>query len=88
MLGLPNMGYKPTERFPLSRITPTENDKLYRKTLVHGYVHDQGAAMLGGVAGHAGLFSSANDLAILFQMLLNRGEYGGVRYRFAQLALA
>lgn len=79
-LGLPTMGYKPTERFPLSRITPTEQDKIYRKTLVHGFVHDQGAAMLGGVAGHAGLFSSANDLAILFQMLLNRGEYGGVRY--------
>ncbi len=79
-LGLPTMGYKPTERFPLTRITPTENDKYYRNTLVHGYVHDQGAAMLGGIAGHAGLFSSANDLAILFQMLLNRGEYAGVRY--------
>jgi beta-N-acetylhexosaminidase len=79
-LGLPTMGYMPTERFPLSRITPTENDKVYRKTLVHGFVHDQGAAMMGGVGGHAGLFSSANDLAILFQMLINRGEYAGVRY--------
>jgi beta-N-acetylhexosaminidase len=79
-LGLPTMGYKPTERFPLSRIAPTEYDKVYRKTLVHGFVHDQGAAMMGGVGGHAGLFSSANDLAILFQMLLNRGEYAGVRY--------
>jgi beta-glucosidase-like glycosyl hydrolase/CubicO group peptidase (beta-lactamase class C family) len=79
-LGLPTMGYMPTERFPLSRITPTEYDKVYRKTLVHGFVHDQGAAMMGGVGGHAGLFSSANDLAILFQMLVNRGEYAGVRY--------
>jgi CubicO group peptidase (beta-lactamase class C family) len=48
--------------------------------LVQGYVHDPGAAMLGGVAGHAGLFSNANDLAIIMQMLLNRGEYGGERY--------
>lgn len=79
-LGLPTMGFKPTERFPLSRIAPTEYDKEYRKGLVHGFVHDPGAAMMGGVAGHAGLFSSANDLAILFQMLLNRGEYAGVRY--------
>ncbi len=79
-LGLATMGYLPKERFPLSSITPTEYDKYYRKTLVHGYVHDQGAAMMGGVAGHAGLFSNANDLAIMFQMLLNRGEYAGVRY--------
>jgi len=79
-LGLATMGFRPTERFPLSVITPTEYDKTYRKTLVHGYVHDQGAAMLGGVSGHAGLFSNANDLAIMFQMLLNRGEYAGERY--------
>jgi CubicO group peptidase (beta-lactamase class C family) len=48
--------------------------------LIHGDVHDQGAAMLGGVGGHAGLFSDANDLAVLMQMYLNKGEYGGERY--------
>lgn len=79
-LGLTTMTFNPLDRFPLSRIVPTENDKVFRKQLVHGYVHDPGAAMLGGVSGHAGLFSNANDLAIIMQMLLNRGEYGGKRY--------
>jgi CubicO group peptidase (beta-lactamase class C family) len=59
---------------------PTENDTIFRKQLIHGDVHDPGAAMLGGVSGHAGLFSDANDLAIILQMLLNNGEYGGKRY--------
>lgn len=79
-LGLSTMGFKPRERFPLTRIVPTENDKTYRKQLLHGDVHDQGAAMLGGVGGHAGLFSNANDLAVMMQMYLNKGEYGGERY--------
>lgn len=79
-LGAYTMGYKPLNRFPAERIVPTENDKLFRKQELRGYVHDQGAAMLGGVAGHAGLFSNSNDLAKLMQMYLNEGEYGGIRY--------
>jgi beta-N-acetylhexosaminidase len=79
-LGMSNSGYKPRERFPLTKITPTEYDMNFRKQLVHGDVHDQGAAMLGGVAGHAGLFSNANDLAKLMQMYMQFGEYGGKRY--------
>lgn len=79
-LGLPTMGYKPRDRFDLKRIVPTELDKKFRKQLIHGDVHDPGAAMLGGVGGHAGLFSNANDLAVLMQLFMNKGEYGGVRY--------
>jgi len=79
-LGLPTMGYKPRERFDLNRIIPTENDTHFRKQLIQGDVHDQGAAMLGGVGGHAGLFSDANDLAVLMQMYLNNGSYGGKQY--------
>ncbi len=79
-LGLTTMGYKPRERFDTNRIIPTELDKKFRKQLVHGDVHDQGAAMLGGVGGHAGLFSDANDLGVMMQMYLNHGTYGGTRY--------
>ncbi|MBW6492006.1 MAG: serine hydrolase [Lentimicrobium sp.] len=76
-LGLSTMGYHPRDRFSLSRIAPTENDTIFRKQLVHGDVHDQTAALMGGVAGHAGLFSHALDVAVLMQMLLNGGVYGG-----------
>ena len=79
-LGLSTMGYKPRDRFDLDRIVPTEFDKKFRKQLVHGDVHDQGAAMLGGVGGHAGLFSNANDLAIMMQLFMNKGEYGDRHY--------
>jgi beta-N-acetylhexosaminidase len=79
-LGLPSMGYHPRWHFRLSQIPPTENDTVFRKQLIQGDVHDPAAAMLGGVAGHAGLFSDANDLAVLMQMLLWKGEYGGRRY--------
>ena len=79
-LGMSRAGFNPRLRFPKEEIIPTEDDKEFRKTLLEGYVHDQGAAMVGGVSGHAGLFSSANDLAILYQMILNRGIYGGTRY--------
>ncbi len=79
-LGLSTMTYNPINKFPLSRIVPTEADSMFRRQLIHGYVHDQGAAMMGGVAGHAGVFSNANDLAILMQMLLNRGDYGYQNY--------
>ncbi len=66
--------------FSKDRIPPTEDDLTYRKQLIHGYVHDQGAAMLGGVCGHAGLFASAIDIGIMMQMYIQMGEYGGVRY--------
>ena len=79
-LGMQTAGFNPRNRFDKSRIVPTEEDSYFRRTLVHGYVHDQGAAMAGGVAGHAGLFASTNDLAILFQMILNKGTYGGKQY--------
>jgi len=76
-LGAYTLGYNPLHRFNKNRIVPTENDLIFRKQIVQGYVHDPGAAMLGGVSGHAGLFSNANDLAKLMQMYLNEGEYGG-----------
>ncbi|MBC7744840.1 MAG: serine hydrolase [Flavobacterium sp.] len=79
-LGMKTAGFNPRIRFPKDQIIPTENDLTFRKTLLQGYVHDQGAAMVGGVSGHAGLFSSANDLAIEFQMILNGGTYGGEQY--------
>lgn len=79
-LGAVTVGYLPLRRFPKSRIAPTERDSLFRKQLLVGTVHDQGAAMLGGIAGHAGLFSNANDLAKLGQMLLQEGYYGGIQY--------
>jgi beta-N-acetylhexosaminidase len=79
-LGLTTMGYRPLLRFPSDRIMPTENDTVWRHALLRGDVHDPGAAMLGGVAGHAGLFSDAFDLAVILQMLLNYGEYGGKQY--------
>ncbi|TSA25362.1 MAG: hypothetical protein D4R67_10180 [Bacteroidetes bacterium] len=79
-LGLTTLGFLPRERFPVSRIMPTEYDTLFRKQLLRGDVHDPGAAMLGGISGHAGVFSDAFDLAVLMQMLLNYGEYGGKQY--------
>jgi len=79
-IGMKTAGYLPRKRFEKNRIVPTQNDTVFRKELLQGFVHDEGAAMAGGIAGHAGLFGSANDLAIYAQLLLNRGEYGGVKY--------
>ena len=79
-LGLTSTGYLPLCKFPLSRIAPTEDDNYFRNTLVYGLVHDQGAALMGGVAGHAGLFSNALDLAKLMHMHLQGGVYGGRRF--------
>jgi beta-N-acetylhexosaminidase len=79
-LGLTTLGYLPRERFDLERIIPTEYDLKFRKQQIQGDVHDQGAAMMGGVGGHAGLFADANDVAVLMQLFLNKGTYGGVRY--------
>ncbi len=79
-LGAYTTGYLPLVRFPSERIAPTEKDTVFRKSQLTGYVHDQGAAMHGGIAGHAGLFSTANDLAKVGQMWLQQGWYGGLRY--------
>jgi beta-glucosidase-like glycosyl hydrolase/CubicO group peptidase (beta-lactamase class C family) len=79
-MGLNHIGYRPLEHFTRDQIAPTENDTIFRHQLVWGDVHDQAAAMMGGVAGHAGLFSNARDLAVIMQMLLNEGVYGGQRY--------
>jgi len=78
-LGLETTGFKPRERFNINRIIPTEEEKYFRKQLLWGDVHDEGASMFGGVAGHAGLFSDAYDLAMLYQMLLNGGKLNGER---------
>jgi CubicO group peptidase (beta-lactamase class C family) len=75
-LGLKNIGYFPQSFAPLGRIVPTENDVAFRKQLIHGYVHDPGAAMLGGAGGHAGLFANATDLAAIMQLFLNKGKAG------------
>jgi CubicO group peptidase (beta-lactamase class C family) len=66
--------------FEKKEITPSEKDNYFRNKVVHGYVHDMGAAMLGGVAGHAGLFSNAREIGVLMQMLLNGGSYLGTQY--------
>ncbi|MBT3611344.1 MAG: serine hydrolase [Flavobacteriales bacterium] len=79
-LGMESLGYLPLVRVAEGRIVPTENDFLFRSQLLKGYVHDMGAAMQGGVGGHAGLFSNANDLAKLMQMYLQNGEYADERY--------
>lgn len=79
-LGLRYLLFNPLQRFDMQQITPTVLDTTWRRQLLRGNVHDEGAALLGGVAGNAGLFSNAQDLAIIFQMLLNGGEYGNRRY--------
>ena len=79
-IGANRTSYLPREKYAMSEIVPTENDQYYRNQLLHGHVHDMGAAMLGGVGGHAGLFSNANDVAKIMQMYLQKGFYGGKRF--------
>lgn len=80
-MGLVTTQFNPMKQgVPRTNMIPTEDDAYFRYQVVQGDVHDMGAAMLGGVAGHAGLFSNAQDLAAIFQMLINGGEYGGKRY--------
>ncbi len=79
-LNMAATGFKPREHYSLSQIVPTEHEVAFRAQLLRGDVHDPGAAMFGGVAGHAGLFSNAGDLAVLSQMLLNGGTFNGHRY--------
>ncbi len=79
-LNLSRTLFNPLTKFSIDEIVPSEKDEYFRDTKVQGYVHDMGAAMLGGVAGHAGLFSTSQDLAVLMQMLINGGSYGGYQY--------
>lgn len=79
-LGLKRITYNPLSRFDTTQIAPTESEVSFRSQLLCGYVHDPGAALFGGVGGHAGLFASAHDVAVIFQMLLSKGSYGGKRY--------
>ncbi|MDD3724505.1 MAG: serine hydrolase, partial [Bacteroidales bacterium] len=79
-MDLKNLTYNPIYKFDIKRIAPTENDTYYRNRLIQGSVHDQTADLMGGVAGHAGLFGNAIDVASVLEMLLNNGEYKGVNY--------
>jgi beta-N-acetylhexosaminidase len=79
-MGMLTTGFRPREIFPVDRMVPTETESYFRRQTMQGDVHDEGASLFGGVAGHAGLFSDAYDLAILYQMLLNGGVFNGKRY--------
>ena len=79
-LGMNNTTYNPLQKIDCSLIAPTENDTYFRHTLIQGYVHDMEAAMEGGIAGHAGIFSNAMDIAKMMQMYLNKGNYGTINY--------
>lgn len=79
-LGAWTLVYNPLRFFPLKRIVPTEKDNFFRNEQLRGYVHDEGAAMMGGISGNAGLFATAEDLAKLHQMYLWKGSYGGRQF--------
>jgi len=79
-LGLVSTCFNPNERIPIDQVVPTENDLTFRKEQLQGYVHDELSAMLGGISGNAGLFSTANDLAKIMQMYLQSGFYGGKQF--------
>jgi beta-N-acetylhexosaminidase len=76
-IGAFDLGFNPYLKYPPDRIVPTEYDSLFRKQQLRGTVHDEGAAMLGGISGHAGLFATANDLMKLMELYRRMGEYGG-----------
>jgi beta-N-acetylhexosaminidase len=79
-IGANSLTYNPLRFYSKDKIVPSEKDTLFRKTLIHGRVHDEGAAMLDGVSGHAGLFGNVNDLTKLMQMYLQKGYYGGTQF--------
>ena len=79
-IGANTLTFNPLDKISIEKIVPTEYDSIFRQNLLHGYVHDEGAAMLGGISGHAGLFGNANDLTKLMQMYLQKGSYGGVQF--------
>lgn len=84
LLGMNSTSYQPLKKFDCARIVPTEEDLIFRKQVITGFVHDPTAGMMGGIAGHAGIFSTANDLAKLMQMYLQKGSYGGDQFFSAQ----
>jgi CubicO group peptidase (beta-lactamase class C family) len=79
-MGMATTTFTPWKKWGRERVVPTEQEKHFRGQLLQGYVHDEGSSLFGGVAGHAGLFSNAYDLAMLYQMLLNGGDFNGERY--------
>jgi len=79
-LGLQHTAFNPLGRFSAGEVIPTEMDTEFRQQLIRGYVHDPGAAMMGGISGHAGLFSNSFDLAVIMQLLVQKGVYGGRQY--------
>ncbi|WP_289665690.1 glycoside hydrolase family 3 N-terminal domain-containing protein [Flavobacterium panacagri] len=79
-LGMNYTTYNPLLKFDKNVIAPTEIDNYFRHQLIQGYVHDMAAAMEGGIAGHAGIFSNAMDVAKMMQLFLQKGSYGGERY--------
>jgi beta-N-acetylhexosaminidase len=79
-MGLTHIGFNPWKQYPMDNIAPTQDDRLFRNQKICGYVHDPGAAMLGGVSGHAGVFSTSQDLAHLMSMLENGGIYNNKQY--------
>lgn len=79
-IGMNYTTYNPLLKFDKKEIAPTEIDNYFRHQLIQGYVHDMAAAMEGGVAGHAGIFSNAMDVAKMMQLFLQKGSYGGERY--------
>lgn len=79
-LGVKSVCYNPYRFYPKNMFIPTENDEIFRKELLCGFVHDETAAVLGGVSGNAGLFGTTQDLAIIMQFYLNGGNYGGFKY--------
>jgi len=79
-MGMSTLTFNPLCKYPLKRIAPTERDTEFRHVLVWGTVHDQIAAMKGGVSGHAGLFSNAHDIAKIMQMQMQGGLYGGRQF--------
>ncbi|MDZ7876149.1 MAG: glycoside hydrolase family 3 N-terminal domain-containing protein [Saprospiraceae bacterium] len=79
-LGANTLTYNPLRFYSKAQIVPTEYDSFFRKSLIHGRVHDEGAALLNGISGHAGLFGNANDLMKLMQMYLQKGSYGGKQF--------
>jgi beta-N-acetylhexosaminidase len=79
-LGMKSTGFLPLQKTSVDNIAATELDNYFRKELIQGSVHDEGASTMGGIAGHAGLFSNATDLAKLYLMLLNDGQWEGKKY--------
>jgi CubicO group peptidase (beta-lactamase class C family) len=79
-MGIERLTFNPIFKYSKEEIVPTEKDSLFRKILVHGWVHDEAAGLMGGVSGNAGLFANATSLAKLLKMLLNKGQYEGKQY--------